>query len=170
MKSSYSIALLLPLLSTIAFAASPAAPTGKEDKPKSVESFKPCQTRSPYSGSFFDLTPLQVLPPEPEEPDEDKERRRLGQNDGHLRAHKQQFKALQDKDKGKDVDEGPKSWHARGYDYNSNFTMNFCGPVVEEIKDVVGVDEKLWQNVSAYYTVNGKVFSIGYVAMLWSGR
>ena len=35
-----------------------------------------------------------------------------------------------DGDKKKDVDEG--SWHAKGYDYGANFTVNFCGPVVEE--------------------------------------
>ncbi|KAI9369013.1 mannose-6-phosphate receptor binding domain-containing protein [Aspergillus egyptiacus] len=53
------------------------------------------------------------------------------------------------------------SWHAKGYDYNANFTLNICGPVVEELKDVVGVEEKQWQNVSAYYEKEGKTYSIG---------
>jgi len=54
------------------------------------------------------------------------------------------------------------SWQARGHDYKGNFTFNICGPVVEEIKDVVGIEKSLWQNVSAYYEADGKVFSIGY--------
>lgn len=55
------------------------------------------------------------------------------------------------------------SWHARGWDYGSNFTLNFCAPVVEKLEDVVGVKESLWRNVSAYYEKDGKTFSIGYV-------
>lgn len=55
------------------------------------------------------------------------------------------------------------SWHARGYDYGSNFTLNICAPVLEELKDVEGVDHDLWQNVSAYYNNGGKTYSIGYV-------
>lgn len=54
------------------------------------------------------------------------------------------------------------SWHARGHDYNANFTLNICAPVVEDIKDVVGVDRARWRNVSAYYEREGKVYSIGY--------
>ncbi|EON63430.1 hypothetical protein W97_02657 [Coniosporium apollinis CBS 100218] len=57
-----------------------------------------------------------------------------------------------------DITEG---WHARGYDYPMNFTLNFCEPVVEKLKDVVGVDKALWANVSAYYTLHGDVYSIG---------
>ncbi|KAL4922668.1 mannose 6-phosphate receptor domain-containing protein [Aspergillus aurantiobrunneus] len=53
------------------------------------------------------------------------------------------------------------SWHVKGYDYNANFTLNICGPVVEEVTDVVGVDENKWQNVSAYYQKEGKTYSIG---------
>lgn len=53
------------------------------------------------------------------------------------------------------------SWNTTGYGYPYNFTMNFCGGVVEPIKDVVGVDKALWQNVSAYYKEDGKVYSIG---------
>ncbi|MCJ1386563.1 Cation-independent mannose-6-phosphate receptor CI-MPR [Xylographa soralifera] len=53
------------------------------------------------------------------------------------------------------------SWHASGYDYGSNFTLNFCAPVIEELEKVVGVDEHLWRNVSAFYTRRGKTYSIG---------
>lgn len=53
------------------------------------------------------------------------------------------------------------SWQSRGHDYKGNFTINICAPVVEEIEDVVGVEEKRWGNVSAYYEADGKVFSIG---------
>lgn len=63
-------------------------------------------------------------------------------------------------DKGKDSRE--ESWIAKGYDYGINFTMNFCAPVVENLEDVQGIDEKLWRNVSAYYKREGEVYSIGY--------
>ncbi len=59
-------------------------------------------------------------------------------------------------------DERLESWHARGYDYGTNFTLNFCGAVIEKLEDVVGVEEKLWRNVSAFYRMEGKIFSIGY--------
>jgi cation-dependent mannose-6-phosphate receptor len=60
------------------------------------------------------------------------------------------------------------SWHAKGYDYGSNFTLNFCDPVVEELTDVEGVDKALWRNVSAFYTVGKKTFSLGY-EVNWGG-
>jgi cation-dependent mannose-6-phosphate receptor len=53
------------------------------------------------------------------------------------------------------------SWHAKGYDYKSNFTLNICAPVVEELDDVVGIDSKLWSNVSAYYESGSEIFSLG---------
>ncbi|KAH8422728.1 putative vacuolar sorting receptor (Mrl1) [Aspergillus melleus] len=53
------------------------------------------------------------------------------------------------------------SWHAKGHDYSANFTLNVCAPVVENITDVVGVEPERWQNVSAYYTKEGKTYSIG---------
>jgi cation-dependent mannose-6-phosphate receptor len=65
------------------------------------------------------------------------------------------------KDKKK-ADERTESWHAKGYDYGTNFTMNFCAPVVEELDRVEGVDKALWQNVSAYYTQGKRTYSIGY--------
>lgn len=57
------------------------------------------------------------------------------------------------------------SWQARGYDYGANFTLNFCGPVVEDLKDVVGVEENRWRNISAYYEIGGKTYSIGCVTL-----
>lgn len=51
---------------------------------------------------------------------------------------------------------------ARGWDYGTNFTLNICGAVVREVTDVVGVEEKYWRNVSAYYTKDGKIYSLGY--------
>ena len=45
-----------------------------------------------------------------------------------------------------------------------NFTMNFCGGVIEDLGNmggVEGVDKELWRNVSAYYKHDGKVYSIG---------
>jgi cation-dependent mannose-6-phosphate receptor len=56
-----------------------------------------------------------------------------------------------------------KDYHIRGYDYNKNFTLNICSPVIEPVKDVSGVSESSWANVSAYYTSYGDVYSIGYV-------
>ena len=60
-------------------------------------------------------------------------------------------------------DDRTESWHAKGYDYPSNFTLNICAPVLEDVKDVVEVDKALWKNVSAYYESNGKIYSIGWV-------
>lgn len=56
-----------------------------------------------------------------------------------------------------------KDYHSRGYDYGKNFTLNICGAMAEPVMDVVGVDEKLWANVSAYYTSHGNTYSIGLV-------
>lgn len=56
------------------------------------------------------------------------------------------------------------SWNATGWDMGYNFTMNFCGGVVEDLKEmggVDGVDADVWRNVSAYYKQKGKVYSIG---------
>lgn len=68
----------------------------------------------------------------------------------HKRAHK---------------DELPHSWKAKGYDYGTNFTINFCAPVIESLENVVGVEESLWKNISAYYMFDGKTYSIGWVSI-----
>ncbi|KAI9836145.1 MAG: hypothetical protein M1837_003454 [Sclerophora amabilis] len=59
------------------------------------------------------------------------------------------------------TDQQVESWHAKGYDYQANFTLNLCAPVVENMTDIVGVEENLWRNVSAYYEFKGKNYSIG---------
>lgn len=56
-----------------------------------------------------------------------------------------------------------RDYYSKGYDYGKNFTMNICSSVVEPPENVVGVDETLWANVSAYYVYNDSVYSIGYV-------
>lgn len=64
-----------------------------------------------------------------------------------------------DKKTRKEGDEG--SWHARGYDYGANFTINFCGPVLEELDAVQDLDKGLWRNVSAFYEKDDKQYAIG---------
>jgi cation-dependent mannose-6-phosphate receptor len=63
----------------------------------------------------------------------------------------------------KDVKKGEvlESYHVKGQDYGANFTINFCSPVVEDLTNVEGVERKLAQNVSAYYTIGKKTYSIG---------
>jgi cation-dependent mannose-6-phosphate receptor len=43
------------------------------------------------------------------------------------------------------------SWHARGYDYPANFTINFCGPVVENLTGVDGISKSRAANIGAFY-------------------
>ncbi|KAH7089524.1 mannose-6-phosphate receptor binding domain-containing protein [Paraphoma chrysanthemicola] len=64
-------------------------------------------------------------------------------------------------EEGKKKGDTEGSWHARGYDYGANFTLNFCGPVVEELHDVQDLEKTLWKNVSAFYEVGKKVYAIG---------
>ncbi|KAI9645790.1 Cation-independent mannose-6-phosphate receptor CI-MPR [Ciborinia camelliae] len=97
----------------------------EDKKPKPVD---PC-TISSTTGSFFDLRPLSIQPPE-----EGKKPAKNAKTD---------------------------SWHARGYDYKGNFTLNVCAPVVEGVKDIVGLDKNYWQNVSAFYEFDGKKYSVG---------
>ncbi|KAF2016408.1 mannose 6-phosphate receptor domain-containing protein [Aaosphaeria arxii CBS 175.79] len=61
--------------------------------------------------------------------------------------------------KKKEGEEG--SWHARGHDYGANFTINFCGPVVEELSDVEDLAKSKWQNVSAFYEKGDRAYAIG---------
>jgi cation-dependent mannose-6-phosphate receptor len=71
-------------------------------------------------------------------------------------------------EEGKTQKEGEEgSWHARGHDYGANFTLNFCGPVVEELHNVVDLDKDLWRNVSAFYEKDDEVYAIGLVALLY---
>jgi len=68
------------------------------------------------------------------------------------------------KDSKSEKEDSVESWHARGYDYGHNFTLNFCGPVVEKLESVVGLDGPSRKNVSAFYTVGSEIYSIGYVS------
>jgi len=62
----------------------------------------------------------------------------------------------------KSKDSRPDSWHAKGYDYPANFTLNFCGPVIESLEDVDGIPSSRWKNVSAFYkTEKETIYSIG---------
>lgn len=92
----------------------------------------PCVARSPTSGLYFDLNAISLSPPETKN--------------------------------GKKVEKDAReeSWHARGHDYPANFTINICAPVIEDVKDVVGIESSRWKNVSAYYEQAGKIYSIGY--------
>lgn len=121
---------LVPLTSAaLILLSSHAQAASKSDEKAEKPLFKACTIRSSTSGSFFDLTPIHVLPPDP------------------------QRKSTKD--------EKAESWKARGHDYGANFTINFCGPVIEELTDVVGVEKGLWRNVSAYYEMGGKTYSMG---------
>lgn len=92
----------------------------------------PC-TATSTSGSFYDLRPdIAIKAPA----------------DGSKPAHSNGAPTV--------------DYRARGYDYGWNFTMNLCGPVVEKIDNVVGVDKGTWQNISAYYVSKGSVYSLGY--------
>ena len=66
--------------------------------------------------------------------------------------------SLPDPDKKPKSGARTESWLAKGWDYNANFSMNICAPVLEDVKDVY---EAQWQNVSAYYKMDGKTYSIG---------
>jgi cation-dependent mannose-6-phosphate receptor len=56
-------------------------------------------------------------------------------------------------------------WHAKGYDYKANFTLNICEPVVEKLVNVQGVEKSRWKNISAFYEVGSKQFSLGQVGL-----
>lgn len=93
---------------------------------------EPCVARSPVSGLYYDLNAISLAPP-----------------------------LLKDGQKVYE-DDRDESWHAMGHDYPANFTVNICAPVIEDVADVVGVDPSRWQNVSAYYELEGQIYSIGY--------
>ena len=61
----------------------------------------------------------------------------------------------------KSKDSRTDSWHAKGYDYPANFTLNICGPVIESLEDVNGIPASRWKNVSAFYRLGSKTHSIG---------
>lgn len=55
------------------------------------------------------------------------------------------------------------SYHARGYDYGANFSINICGPVVEDLKNVDGIQRSRVANISAFYRDpnDDTVYSLG---------
>lgn len=96
-----------------------------------------CVARSPTTGLYFDLNTISLLP--------------LDKDDkGQQHRHRVHHRSSRDE-----------SWHARGHDYGANFTLNFCAPVVENLKDVVGLERPEWKSVGAYYVKNGRTYSIG---------
>lgn len=102
------------------------------DDQKTKPPVEPC-TVSSSTGAFYDLRSLTILPP----PDDKK-------------------KIV----KGAKTDD----WHVRGYDYKenkANFTLNICAPLVDHIEDPIGVSRDYWKNVSAYYSIGSKNYSIG---------
>jgi len=153
----------LLIISAIAADPAPKKSTSKASSSSSAstsapaETYPPCTIRSLTSGKFFDLNPLHVAPLP-----EDSTKKPAG----NIRTE---------------------SWHARGYDYGANFTINFCGGLVEDLTNggwgqemgsdglwtgwnsgeervrpgVVGLERELWGNVSAVYVRDGQVFSIG---------
>ncbi|OLN87456.1 putative mannose 6-phosphate receptor-like protein [Colletotrichum chlorophyti] len=56
-------------------------------------------------------------------------------------------------------------YHARGWDYGRNFTLNICAPVIDAVEDVVGLSKGESKNVSAYYTYKNEIYSIGQSSM-----
>lgn len=114
---------------------------------------RPCTLHSPTTGSFFDLASLSIAAGGSPN----------GNNNGH--------------GNGANGPSNPvhkpatmESWRALGHDYPANFTLNVCAPVVEPLKDVVGVEEARWRNVSAFYRLDGKTYSIGYDRQRSVGR
>lgn len=55
------------------------------------------------------------------------------------------------------------SWHTWGYDYGTNFSLNFCAPVIETLDSAVGIEKDLVKNISAFYKYKGETYSIGWV-------
>ena len=99
---------------------------------KKAPPVEPCTVVS-STGSFYDLRSLAILPPT-----------------GNKKKPP----------KGAKTDD----WHIRGWDYQdgkANFTLNICAPLVDPIKDADGVESDLWKNISAYYEIDSKRFSIG---------
>ncbi|KAL8690494.1 MAG: hypothetical protein Q9218_004070 [Villophora microphyllina] len=58
-------------------------------------------------------------------------------------------------------DDRAESWHARGYGMGTNFTLNFCAPVIETIEKAVDIKESQLKNISAFYEWKEKTYSIG---------
>lgn len=57
-------------------------------------------------------------------------------------------------------------WLAKGLDYNSNFTINICAPVLADTSGVEGIQGEARKNVSAFYDKDGERYSIGFAFTL----
>ncbi|KAH8153224.1 uncharacterized protein LAJ45_02811 [Morchella importuna] len=55
-------------------------------------------------------------------------------------------------------------WVAKGLDYNANFTINICAPVLADVTQVEGIKGDAKKNVSAFYEKDGEMYSIGSVS------
>lgn len=55
------------------------------------------------------------------------------------------------------------SYHSRGYDYGANFTINICGPIVEQLGSVDGIQKSRVANISAFYRdpSDDTIYSLG---------
>lgn len=119
-------------LQCLLFLSSLSSVSAAPESSPPADALSPCVARSPSTGLYYDLGAITVSPPE-----------------------------LRD---GEKVYRGDRntSWHSKGHDYPANFTVNICSPVIEDVKDVVGVESSRWNNISAYYEMDGQVYSIGY--------
>ncbi|KAL9611196.1 MAG: hypothetical protein Q9167_004144 [Letrouitia subvulpina] len=61
-------------------------------------------------------------------------------------------------------DDRTENWHAWGYDYGTNFSLNFCAPVIKPPESAVGIEKDLLKNISAFYEYKGETYSIGQVS------
>jgi cation-dependent mannose-6-phosphate receptor len=149
MKLFLASAAALSLLSTALATATAAAAASDADTKKPKQPVpKPCTIRSESTGAFFDLTSLNVTRPAKD-------------SGGSGSGSSSSKSSLSSSAAGKDA-ATVESWHSRGYDYPANFTLNICGPVVEELGHVEGLSADAAKNVSAFYTSPaGKTYSMG---------
>lgn len=119
------------LLVAVAAAASPKGDPAKPTATATATSIATPCVATATSGAFYDLRDDMAIPMKEGEKE---------------RAHK-----------------GPTEDYnyAKPHDWPYNFTMNVCAPVVTPVKDVVGVNQAQWKNISAYYHAGGKTFSLG---------
>ena len=129
------LALIATTYPLIISASASASDDGSSKKKE--EPLKSCTARSASTGSFFDLNSINLSPPT-----KDKHGKMTGGKDGKA-----------------------ESWHAKGYDYGTNFTLNFCGNVLEELEDVEDLKSSEWGNVGAFYEKDGKTYSMGWVSI-----
>jgi hypothetical protein len=99
------------------------------------DALSPCVARSASTGLYYDLGALSLSPPP-------------------LKDGQKVYKGDRDT-----------SWHSKGHDHPANFTINICAPVIEDVTDVEGVESERWGNVSAYYELDGRTYSLGYVGL-----